>query len=208
MCFGGGGSDKAEKQAKKAANAAAAAEAARKKAITEGRGRIDQEFSKFDEPYFQQVGDAYTGYYNPQLDDQYEKARENLIYRFARQGITGSSAEAETQGDARTEMQRKRAQIASQAQDRVAQARGDVERNKSDLYTLNQAAADPDAVASMSASRAASIQPMQNLNPLENVFSAFLNSPATGNLAYQYAANRPISPTVFSPSGSSVRTVY
>jgi hypothetical protein len=206
MCLGNSGGDDAEKAAKKASKQAAAAEAARKKAITEGRARIDQEFSKFDDPYFQQVGDAYTGYYNPQLDDQYENAREQLVYRFARQGITGSSAEADTQGDARTEYQRKRAQIGSQAQDRVAQARSDVERNKSDLYTLNQAAADPDAVASMSASRAASIQPAQNLTPLENVFSAFLNSPATANLAYQYAANRPISPTVFNP-GNSVRLV-
>ena len=202
MCFGGGGNNDAEDAADEAAAAAAAAEAKRKKAIEEGRKRIDTEFSKFDEPYFQQVADAYLRYYNPQLDEQFNKARENLIYRFARQGITGSSAETDTIGDARLEYDRQRARLGSQAQDRVAQARSDVERNKSDLYTLNQAAADPEAVAGMSASRAASIQPVQNLSPLENVFSAFLNAPSTANLAYQYAANRPINPAIFNPTGS------
>jgi hypothetical protein len=208
MCFGGddGGND-AEKAAKQAANAAAAAEAKRKKDILAGRAEIDQNFAKFDDPYFKQIGDAYTGYYNPQLDDQYSKARDQLVYRFARQGIGQSQAAVDTQGDARTEYDRQRAQIGSRAQDAIGAAKSDVERNRGDLYTLNQAAADPEAVASMSASRAASIQPAQNLTPLENVFSSFLNSPATANLAYQYAANRPISPATFNSPGS-VRTVY
>ena len=205
MCLGGG-SDGADKAAKKAAQAAAAAEAKRKKAIEEGRLRIDQEFSKFDPAYFQQIGDAYNSYYLPQLSDQYEDARKNLTFGLARKGILASSAATDELGKARTEFDRQRVRIGSQAQDRVSQAKADVEQNRSDLYALNEAAADPNATQTMAASRAASIQPQQGLSPLENVFASFLNSPATSTLAYQYAANRPISPTVFNP-GSSVRVV-
>jgi hypothetical protein len=205
MCLGGGGSNDADKAAKKAANAAAAAEAKRKKDILAGREAIDTNFAQFDDPYFNQIGDAYKGYYNPQLDDQYSKARDQLVYRFSRQGIGQSQAAVDTQGDARTEYDRQRSLIGSKAQDAVGSAKSDVERNRGDLYTLNQAAADPEAVASMSASRAASIQPAQNLSPMENVFSSFLNSPATANLAYQYAANRPLSPSLFNSPGSVKR---
>lgn len=205
MCLGGG-SGGADDAAEEAAAAAAAAEAKRKKAIQEGRLKIDENFRKFDDPYFQQVGDAYNSYYQPQLADQYEDARKNLTFGLARKGILASSAATDELGKARTEFDRQKIRIGSQAQDRVAAAKADVEQNRSDLYALNEAAADPNAVAAMSASRAASIQPQQSLSPLENVFASFLNSPATSALAYQYAANRPISPTVFNP-GSSVRVV-
>lgn len=206
MCLGGGGGNSADKAAKKASKAAAAAEAARKRAIEEGRSKIDETFGKFDPAYFQQVGDAYNAYYQPQLADQFEDARKNLVFGLARKGILASSAAADEIGKARTEFDRQKVRIGSQAQDRVAQAKSDVEQNRSDLYALNEAAADPNAIASMSAARAASIQPQQGLSPLENVFASFLNSPATSMAAYQWAANRPISPTVFNP-GSSVRVV-
>lgn len=205
MCFSGG-SGGADDAAEEAAAAAAAAEAKRKKAITEGRANIDATFSKFDPAYYQQIGDAYNSYYQPQLADQYEDARKNLTYGLARKGILASSAAGDQFGKAKTEFDRQRVRIGSQAQDRVAQAKADVEQNRSDLYALNEAAADPNAIAGMSASRAASIQPQQSLSPLENVFASFLNSPATSALAYQYAANRPISPTIFNP-GNSVRVV-
>ena len=202
MCLGGGGNDDADDAAEEAAAAAAAAEAKRRKAIQEGRARIDAAFAKFDPAYFQQAGDAYNSYYLPQLGDQYEDAREQLIYGLARKGILSSSVAGDELGKARTEFDRQKVRIGSQAQDRVAQAKADVEQNRNDLYALNEAAADPDAIASMSASRAASIQPQQSLSPLENVFAAFLNSPATSMAAYQWAANRPISPTLFNPGGS------
>lgn len=200
MCLGG--SNKADKAAKKASKQAAREEAARKAAIEQGRLKIDETFGQFDEPYFQKVGQAVTDYYNPQLDDQYENARKKLVYSFARKGTLDSSAAGETSADARKEYDRQRIRIGSQAQDRVAQAKSDVERNRSDLYALNLAAADPDAIASATASRAASIQPAQNLSPLENVFASFLNSPATSMAAYNYAANRPLPPNIFNPTGS------
>lgn len=206
MCMGDGGSNKAEKEAKKATKAAAAAEAKRKADIETGRQTIDTEFAKFDDPYFQQVGDAYNDYYVPQLDDQFEEARKQLIYDFARRGNLASSAYGDKSADVATERDRQKVRIGSQAQDRISQAKSDVEQNRSDLYALNQAAADPEAIRSATASRAASIQPTQGLSPLENVFSGFLNNPATSMAAYQYAANRPISPTIFNP-GKSVRTV-
>lgn len=206
MCFGGG-SGGADDAAKEATKAAAAAEAKRKKDIIAGRAKIDENFAKFDPAYFQQIGDAYNSYYQPQLADQYEDARKNLTYGLARKGILASSAAADELGKAKTEFDRQNVRIGSQAQDRVAQAKADVEQNRSDLYALNEASADPNAIASMSASRAASIQPQQSLSPLENVFASFLNSPATSTLAYQYAANRPISPTVFNNYGGKERIV-
>ena len=201
MCLGGG-SNKADKAAKKASKQAAAEEAARKAAIERGRLKIDETFNQFDEPYFQDVGKSVTDYYNPQLDDQYENARKQLIYNFARKGTLDSSAAGETNADARKEYDRQRVRICSQAQDRVSQSKSDVERNRSDLYALNLAAADPNAISSASASRAASIQPAQNLSPLENVFASFLNSPATSMAAYNYAANRPLPANIFNPTGS------
>ena len=205
MCLGGG-SSKADKEAKKARKEAARAEAERRRKVEEGRASIDSAFSKFDEPYFQQVGDAYNAYNLPQLDDQYENARQQMIYGLARKGNLKSQAAADEMGRAKTEYDRQKVRIGSQAQDRVAQARSDVEQNRSDLYALNAASADPEAIASATAARAASIQPTANLSPLENVFASFLNSPATSAAAYQYAANRPISPALFNP-GSSARVV-
>ncbi len=205
MCLGGS-NKKAKKQAKKARREAEHAEQDRVRKVNEGRAKIDESFAKFDDPYFQQIGDSFNGYYLPQLDDQYEDARKQLVYSLARKGNLASQAGADELGKAQTEYDRQKVRIGSQAQDRIAAARADVEQNRSDLYALNQASADPDAIASATASRAASIQPTQQLSPLENTFATFLNSPATSMAAYQYGANRPLSPTLFNP-GKSVKVV-
>ena len=68
------------------------AELARKKEeerqarITEGRTKIDEAFSRFDDPYFTGVRKTYQDYYLPDVDQQYRDARKQTTLAQARSG--------------------------------------------------------------------------------------------------------------------------
>src|SRR3546814_1150118 len=89
MCdalFGGGGNSDA-------AEAARRDEEARQARIRAGMGQIDQTFSQFNDDYFDTRSKAYLDYATPQLEDQFAKAKEQLIFALSRGGNLNRSEE-------------------------------------------------------------------------------------------------------------------
>ena len=60
---------------------AAAEEAARQKRIKEGLANIENVFSQYDQDFYDQTQDAYIDYYQPQLEDQYQKGLQEYSIR-------------------------------------------------------------------------------------------------------------------------------
>lgn len=169
------------KQSKKpAAQAAAQAaemkaeEEARQARIREGQGRIDQSFTKFDDGYYSGYEDAYKGYYNPQIDDQYNESTDAMTAALAGRGILESSVAADKFSKLAKKMQEARGMIANQAVDARNTLRGKVEKTKTDLYSMNASTADPSAIAARAAGEATALAAPQAYSELGQIFQSIL----------------------------------
>ena len=97
--------DPASRQFKWSQEQARKAEAdalARRAAMTEGLGKIDATFAKFDDPYYKGVSDKYLAYANPQIDRAKADSEFDLRSNLANRGKLGSSTEARQRGDLAT----------------------------------------------------------------------------------------------------------
>lgn len=173
--LGGGGSAPKD-------NSAAIArqqEEERQARIREGKTSIDNTFNDiFTDDYFSGLSNAYTDYYYPQIDDQYSDAIENVKFALARQGLDQSTAGAERLGKLQERYDQQRTAITDRAQQSSADARANVERERTSLYDLNSSAADPSLIASRASAQAGSLQAPQVFSPLANVFADLINQGA------------------------------
>lgn len=180
-------------------------EAQRQAAITEGRQKIDTAFSQFNDPYYQGVQDAYLGYYQPQLEDQYAKARRQLTLALSRSGNLNASAGARQIGDLTKAYEQNRALIGNQALQAGQKARADVASNKSELYSQLSASADPAAAAATAIARADALSQPASYSPLGDLFASFVNTAAQG-VAAEKAGYPGFNTGIFSPK-STVKVV-
>lgn len=153
----------------------------RQAAILEGKGRIDTAFSRFTPEYYGGIKQSYLDYYNPQLEKQYKDALENLTYSLARSGNALSSTSSEQKGDLFGAYEDKRREITDRAAQAAANARAQVESQKSNLYGLNSSSADPALAASRASAAAVDLEAPQTYSPLGDVFASFINTAANAN---------------------------
>jgi hypothetical protein len=192
--------------AKKAAKKARKEEDARQQAIRDGRARIDASFAGFDQGYFDGLAADFKGYYMPQLEDQYGKAKEQSIYGLARQGILEGSAGAERLGEVDKKYQEQRTLIADRAVDQAMQARAAVDANKGDLYAQLSATADPTSAALSATARAQALATPPVYSPLGEVFLA-LSGAATNAIEAERSGWRGWNTGWFRPSQSRVSII-
>jgi hypothetical protein len=203
MCtFGGGGGGRDN-----SADEARQREEQRQGRIKEGRGKIDEAFTQFDDPYYSGVEKAYLDYYNPELDKQYNDARRKVVLSLAGKGNLASGAGARTLGELTTQYEKNRSMLANQAIDARNQARSDVESARSELYDQNISAADPAAIAVQAASRAGSIATPRAYSPLADLFSGLINSAALTVAADNTLGQGRLRSALFSPTTGSSRVV-
>lgn len=155
-------------------------EEARQARIKQGQSAIDTEFAQFDDPFFTNYQNNYTGYYIPQVEDQYQKAREKLTLKLAGSGNLNAGAGADALGDLRSQYELRRGDITNQALDAVNQRKNEIEGIRSDLYNQNRASADPAAAATLAASRSGGLVTPPAYTPIGDLF---------GNLLQNYAIN-------------------
>ena len=168
---------KSPKQPKdNSAEIARAAEERRQGRITAGTANIDNAFSGFNDNFYRGHQDAYSDYYQPQLDDQHADARKRLTLQLARTGNLSSSAGANQMADLKKFYDTQNTSVANRGLDAVNTLRGNVDQRKSQLYNDNRSAADPGSAASMAASAASSLQPSAPTSPLANVFNDFFGN--------------------------------
>lgn len=179
MCGGGGGGGD---------GGAREREEARQAAIRAGMGRIDDTFKQFDDDFFNKRTTAYTEYALPQLDEQKAQALEALTYALARGPGVNSSVGADKMADLEKQYIRQKQAIEGQGIQYANDARGDVERNRSDLVSQLTASADPTAAGNAAMARAQMLQAMPNFTPLGQLFTDIagtIGSYAEGNRARQ-----------------------
>lgn len=153
-----------------------------------GRIGIDKAFNKFGDGYYDKYKSDYTGYYFPQLDDQYEEVVDKTTAALAGRGMLESSVGAAQYADLAKKQAEARTNIANEAQDAANKMRGTVENAKSSLYGLNEASANPQAVNAQAVGQATALVAPPQYSPLGQVFASVFNS--LGNYA-QARQNRP-----------------
>lgn len=209
MCFG----------AKKAAEQAAAEarrtsadlkrqEAQRQANIKGGRTKIETAFSRFNDDYFGNYTDQYLDYYNPQIDEQYTTATGKAAASFRDRGMGQSTVAAGGLANLFKDRSRARTQVANDAASAANQLRGNVENTKTNLYNLNQSAADPESANIRAQAEATALVAPPTYSPLGQVFAASLNSIGNAGSAYQNRAPAPYrSPYSTAAGGGSSQVI-
>lgn len=123
--------------------------------------------------------DAITSYYLPQLEDQYEDARQKTLFARARQGLGGSSVYAEDLGDLAQDYAEQRGSVINDADQRTAALRQNIARQKQAALELASTSENPsDAVNRALTEVNAAQTSTPELSPLSDVFD-------TAALAYR-----------------------
>jgi hypothetical protein len=170
-----GGSSKADKQAQ----ADRAAEAARQQRIQQGTQQIDSIFGQFNDPFYQQRQKSYLDYANPQLEDQYAKARKDLTFALARSGQLDSSVRAAKDAELTQKYSLNKQGIADQALTYGNQARGSVEDARSNLIATLNSSGDAQGAANQALARAQALSAAPAYSPLGQLFSDFTSALGT-----------------------------
>lgn len=172
MCFGGNGGAKAlaaqQEQQVQQARTDADLKAAKLKV---GMGNIDSAFSGFDDNYFSNLAKDYENYAKPQLADQYEEQKKNLIYSLARKGNLNSSVYGDQQALLDRQNNTNLTGIAGTGQDYANQARRDVQAARNDVTSQLNSSYDADAANTAALASARSLAVPVSFSPLGNLFT-------------------------------------
>lgn len=174
--------------------------------IREGRGKIDEAFGQFDDPFYQTQQQNYLDYYTPQLTNKFEDARRKLISDLSRTGNLQSGVGAKKQGDLKKAFDLQSGTISGQAIDYGNQVRTNVENARSDLYQQNQASADPSAAGSSAMARVGALSQAPALTPLGDVFAGLIDLGGLA-LASEARGGPGLKTGLFSPQKNAVRVV-
>jgi uncharacterized FlgJ-related protein len=163
---------KADQMGEQAA-AARADEQARQSKIRAGTSEIEKIFAdNFTENTFRERRDAYTNYALPQVDQQHQKAQQDLIYALTRNGQLDSSTRAVKLAELAQKNEDVRRDIGNKAIEYENTARNDVEQARAELIAMLNSTGDVEAArnSAMTRSRALATQPAYS--PLGQLFAA------------------------------------
>jgi hypothetical protein len=162
--YGGGGDGGAAEAARKA-------EQERQARIKQGMSNIDTAFKPFDDSYFSGKSKAYSGYYLPQLQQQFDEANAALRLQLSASGLGGSSAGSYGASKLAKEYADRQADIAAKAGDYSGSARQSIQDMRNQL--VSQLNATSDAGAAAQAANAAAYASMNRPNAFEPLGNAF-----------------------------------
>jgi hypothetical protein len=188
MCFGG--DDAAQEARIDAYNAKAeqrAEEEARQARITEGQGKIDTAFAQFNPDYYKKFQDQSVAANTPQIEDQYARAKDKATALLAGRGVLRSNIAANALGDVEKTRATTLGQIANDAVTQANNLRSAVEKQKTDLYTLNTSAGDPTAMANRAIGEATALVAPPTTSQLGDIFGATISGLGTAAKADAYS---------------------
>lgn len=181
-------------------------EAERQQNIAQGRTKIDEAFGRFDDNYYQGFANNFLNYYFPQIDEQYQNASGKSQAALVNRGIDQSTVGGGVFSNLLRERTRARTDVANNAASATQGLRGNVERTKTDLYNLNESAADPAAANARATAEATALVAPPTVGPLGQIFSAAMMPAMYGAQAYRNRAPAPYtSPFGGNGSGTVVR---
>lgn len=200
MCLGGGGGG--DGGAKDIQERQEELERQRQDRIRAGADLINENFKQFDDGFFNDFQNRFLNFFEPQLDQQSAAARGKATAALRDRGINASTEGIRALTDLQERDALERTNLGNKALDEANRLRGSLEREKSNLFSLNEASADPERIAPLATGAAASFAAPNAFDPLEDVFGGVLNSFA----AFQAARNNSVTPVArrnFSISGVS-----
>lgn len=161
------------------AQQAAEAAAKRQALVTQGAESIDTAFKPFDDAYFDKYRSAYVDNYNPQVDEQYGRAKTQLSYDAARKGVMDSTPAIYKDDLLNEKYGQQRQQIAANAVGAAQDQRSNIEQQKTNLYALNESAANPTLAAERSSAAAGTIPNTPQYSMLGDLFGGLINTGAS-----------------------------
>jgi hypothetical protein len=185
MCISSGGGAARALQVQQQQQADEATADAQKKAasLQSGMANINDAFGGFDDNYFNNIATQYENYAQPQLQDQYDQAKKNIVYSLARKGNLNSSVA----GDQYALLDKQNATdltgIESAANSLANNARQTVQSNKQDVIGQLDSTYDADAANSAALSAAKSLAAPVSFSPLGTMFSNIAATAAQAKLA-------------------------
>lgn len=147
-------------------------EEARKARIKTGNAKIDGVFAGFDDGFFDKFQKTQLDYYQPQLDDQFSDAKDDLTFALARAGTLKSSVANEKFADLTSAYDTQRAGLVANAASAASDMRSRVQSEKSSLVSLLNATGDADRAGNEALSRSQILFKEQpSYSPLGDIFA-------------------------------------
>lgn len=155
-----------------------------------------QNYTGFGDDFFNNRRQAYLDYYQPQLQDQYGNARDQLTFDLARAGLLRSTVAGDQLADLENQFGLQQAAIQSRADDAVTQLRNSINAQRSAAISQLNATADPDVAANTALS---SVQAIQGSQPTFDPLGELFKNAAIGAANYRqgvqnFEASQPLSP--------------
>lgn len=147
--------------------------------IKTGVSSIDNAFGQFDDSYFGGMKQRYVDAYNPKIDQESAKARDQLVAYLAGNGLLESSVGADKLAELEQRTQDARGTVGGQATDFANDFRNKLDQSKTKLYQMAQSATDPTGLAARATGEATSLAQSglalpQQTNSIGDIFSSFL----------------------------------
>lgn len=135
-----------------------------------------REATGFGDDFFNGRRDAYTGYANPQLENQYGDANKQLTFALDRSGLLNSSARGEKAGDLQQLYDLNKQEIADKGVSYSTQAKSSLEDARSNLISTLNATGDTEGAVNSALTRSKILSEPAAYSPLGQLFSDFTNT--------------------------------
>lgn len=172
MCMGGGGGDGGAAERKRQ-------EEERQGRIRAGNKAINDTFSQFDDDFYKGRREAYTSYAQPQINQQYEDAFEELRKTLAASNLSQSSIAARRRGRLEEQLGEMTRKMNLTGEDYSNKARANIESARSGLQSQNMNMADPALASANALTRAQQLNEVPVFDPLVNLFASAAEGLAT-----------------------------
>lgn len=161
----------------------------------QGKEAIANNFSQFDDAFYQRRANDYTKFALPQFSDQFQKSRNSLAASLARRGLLGGTADIQANSDLNKYAAGKQREIADAAQGEANKLRAQVESQRGEVTSQLLATSDPIAAGNAALSSAASLKRPSGFSSLGNLFSDWVDNWKANQTA---RASDPSTPALFS----------
>lgn len=189
--YGGGGDGGAAQQRQ--------LEVERQKKVARGMQAIDEQFSQFNDDFYNRRAGEFEAYHLPELNRQATTTRNNLAYSLARSGLGKSGVATERGASLDREIATQGRAIADAGLASANKLRQDVEGQRTALVNQVQASADPNLAAQAATRTASAYYQPQSFQPIGNFFEGWTRNYLANQVARAYDPNVP---NLFSSWGS------
>ena len=172
MCMGGGGGDGGAAERKRQ-------EEERQGRIRAGNKAINDTFGQFDDDFYKGRREAYTSYAQPQINQQYEDAFEELRKTLAASNLSQSSIAARRRGRLEEQLGEMTRKMNLTGEDYSNKARANIESARSGLQSQNMNMADPALASANALTRAQQLNEVPVFDPITNLFASAAEGLAT-----------------------------